>query len=132
MSDNSTIEWTDATWNVVTGCTLVSAGCANCYAVKMTHRLGAIGQACQPNPAIRKMFPGIYRYEGLTVLNPQGKRHFNGTVRCHDRMLLIPPRWRKGSRQSTERSGASCRRSGRCIPSRSLSKSVIRNGSTGI
>jgi protein gp37 len=31
MSDKSAIEWTDATWNPVTGCTKVSPGCGNCY-----------------------------------------------------------------------------------------------------
>lgn len=38
MSDNSTIEWTDATWNVVTGCTKVSPGCDNCYAETFAER----------------------------------------------------------------------------------------------
>jgi protein gp37 len=35
MSGYSTIEWTDATWNPVTGCTKVSAGCAHCYAERL-------------------------------------------------------------------------------------------------
>ena len=43
MSD-SKIEWTDKTWNPVTGCTKVSAGCKNCYAEKMARRLKAMGQ----------------------------------------------------------------------------------------
>ena len=38
MSDNSAIEWTDATWNPVTGCTKVSPGCAHCYAETITLR----------------------------------------------------------------------------------------------
>jgi protein gp37 len=38
MSDRSRIEWTDATWNPVTGCTPVSAGCVNCYARRMAQR----------------------------------------------------------------------------------------------
>ena len=38
MSDNSAIEWTDATWNPVTGCTKVSPGCAYCYAESITLR----------------------------------------------------------------------------------------------
>lgn len=38
MSDNSTIEWTDATWNPVTGCTKVSPGCDNCYADTFSER----------------------------------------------------------------------------------------------
>lgn len=40
----STIEWTDATWNPVTGCTKVSPGCKHCYAERMAHRLQAMGQ----------------------------------------------------------------------------------------
>jgi len=38
MSDKSKIEWTDATWNPVTGCTKVSEGCRNCYALKFAER----------------------------------------------------------------------------------------------
>jgi protein gp37 len=38
MADTSTIEWTDATWNVVTGCTKVSPGCDNCYAETFSER----------------------------------------------------------------------------------------------
>lgn len=44
MSQNSSIEWTDATWNPTTGCTKVSPGCVNCYAERMAHRLKAMGQ----------------------------------------------------------------------------------------
>ena len=39
----SSIEWTERTWNPVTGCTKVSPGCKNCYAEKMAHRLQAMG-----------------------------------------------------------------------------------------
>lgn len=38
------IEWTDKTWNPVTGCTKISTGCVNCYAEVMAHRLCAMGQ----------------------------------------------------------------------------------------
>ncbi len=41
---NSKIEWTESTWNPVTGCTKISAGCANCYAERMAKRLQAMGQ----------------------------------------------------------------------------------------
>lgn len=44
MSQNSSIEWTDATWNPTTGCTKISPGCANCYAERMAVRLKAMGQ----------------------------------------------------------------------------------------
>jgi protein gp37 len=40
VSDKSTIEWTDATWNPVTGCSKVSPGCANCYAETLSLRFG--------------------------------------------------------------------------------------------
>ena len=44
MAQDSTIEWTDATWNPVTGCTKISPGCKNCYAHRMARRLHAMGQ----------------------------------------------------------------------------------------
>ncbi len=43
MADNSSIEWTEATWNPVTGCTKVSQGCKHCYAERMAKRLKAMG-----------------------------------------------------------------------------------------
>lgn len=43
MANNSSIEWTEATWNPVTGCTKISPGCDNCYAERMSHRLKAMG-----------------------------------------------------------------------------------------
>ena len=77
----SNIEWTEQTWNPITGCTRVSAGCDNCYAVEMTHRLEGMGQT--------------EKYGGLTVMNNKGDRHFNGTVRCHEDTLSIPLKRRK-------------------------------------
>jgi protein gp37 len=50
MADSS-IEWTDSTWNPVAGCTVITAGCTNCYAMRMAARLAAMGQA---------------KYDGLT------------------------------------------------------------------
>ena len=44
MAENSSIEWTDATWNPTTGCDKVSPGCKNCYAERMAIRLKAMGQ----------------------------------------------------------------------------------------
>jgi len=43
MADKSSIEWTDASWNPVTGCDKISDGCKNCYAEKMSNRLKAMG-----------------------------------------------------------------------------------------
>lgn len=45
MATNSHIEWTDATWNPVTGCSKVSTGCKHCYADRMANRLKAMGQS---------------------------------------------------------------------------------------
>jgi protein gp37 len=44
MSAKSPIEWTEATWNPVTGCNKISAGCKNCYAEQLSRRLKAMGQ----------------------------------------------------------------------------------------
>ncbi|MBE1576680.1 DUF5131 family protein [Amycolatopsis roodepoortensis] len=45
MSDGSSIEWTEATWNPTTGCDRVSAGCDHCYALTLAKRLKAMGSA---------------------------------------------------------------------------------------
>lgn len=74
---NTKIEWTDTTWNPVSGCTRASAGCDNCYAVTMTKRLEAMGQA---------------KYAGLVNI---GKNHFNGVVKCHEEALTLPLGWKK-------------------------------------
>src|SRR5215471_15556829 len=42
MADSSAIEWTDATWNPVTGCTKISAGCDNCYAARFSERFRGV------------------------------------------------------------------------------------------
>ncbi len=43
MGDKTAIEWTDATWNVLVGCTKVSEGCDHCYAIGVAHRGGFDG-----------------------------------------------------------------------------------------
>lgn len=45
MASKSSIEWTEYTWNPVTGCTKASPGCLNCYAERMAKRLQAMGLA---------------------------------------------------------------------------------------
>jgi protein gp37 len=42
MAENSAIEWTDTTWNPVTGCTKISAGCDNCYAARFSERFRGV------------------------------------------------------------------------------------------
>lgn len=73
------IEWTDATWNPVAGCTIVTAGCTNCYAMEMARRLQAMN---------------VEKYRGLT--RRSGKRTiWNGVVREDRSALDIPLRWKK-------------------------------------
>ena len=75
----SQIEWTDATWNPVAGCSLASQGCKNCYAMKMARRLEAMG---------------VEKYQGLT--QKHGKNiTWNGRVREDRASLEIPVRWKK-------------------------------------
>ncbi|WP_448954892.1 DUF5131 family protein [Labrys neptuniae] len=75
----SQIEWTDATWNPVAGCSIVSAGCTNCYAMEMARRLDAMAMP---------------KYRGLT--RRSGKRTiWNGIVREDYASLKIPYGWRK-------------------------------------
>lgn len=68
MAASSPIEWTDATWNPVTGCDKVSPGCAHCYAERMARRLQAMGQ--------RNYADGF-------------------AVRTHEHMLEHPLRWKR-------------------------------------
>jgi len=49
MANGSSIEWTESTWNPVTGCTKLSPGCKHCYAERMAKRLQAMGQANYAN-----------------------------------------------------------------------------------
>lgn len=68
MASCSKIEWTDCTWNPVTGCTKISSGCKYCYAERMAKRLKAMGNAS----------------------------YFNGfDLTIHERLLELPLRWKK-------------------------------------
>lgn len=58
MSTVSAIEWTEVTWNPVTGCTKVSAGCERCYAERMAGRLRAMGVAKYRNGFRTTIHPG--------------------------------------------------------------------------
>src|SRR5688572_16634651 len=49
MGQNTAIEWTETTWNPLTGCTKISPGCTHCYAERMSLRLRAMGQANYAN-----------------------------------------------------------------------------------
>ena len=58
MAQGSKIEWTEATWNPVTGCTKVSPGCRNCYAERLSKRLRAMGVAQYENEFSLTLHPG--------------------------------------------------------------------------
>ena len=78
MADRSHIEWTDATWNVITGCSVVSPGCTNCYAMKLA------GTRLQHHPS----------RQGLTTMSKAGPV-WNGQVRFNADWLDQPLRWTK-------------------------------------
>jgi protein gp37 len=82
------IQWTDETWNPIVGCSVISPGCTNCYAMKMAGRLEAIAAATgKPTP-----------YAGTTQHSKAG-RVWNGTLRqAPEKTLLAPLRWTKPRR----------------------------------
>ena len=80
MATNSSIEWTEATWNPVVGCSIVSPGCTNCYAMRMARRLEAMGQP---------------KYAGTTRMSG-GRPKWNGTVRIDKDSVNLPRKWRTG------------------------------------
>lgn len=77
MSDNTPIEWADATCNAVNGCSVLSPGCKHCYAMKQAHRVD-------------------FR-RGL-VSRTAGGQVWNGDVYLHEKSLLQPLRWRRPRR----------------------------------
>jgi protein gp37 len=79
MAGLSDIEWTDATWNPITGCAMVSPGCTNCYAMRMAARLQAMNHSS---------------YKAVT--RKSGKRPvWTGTINLVEGSLDIPLRWKK-------------------------------------
>ncbi len=80
MVSNSTIEWTEATWNPVAGCTVLSSGCTNCYAMRLAHRLSAMGSE---------------KYEGLTRVSG-GRAKWNGKIALDWKALEAPRKWKIG------------------------------------
>lgn len=76
MAETS-IEWTDATWNPVAGCTVFTAGCTNCYAMRMAARLEAMG---------------VDKYAGLTRKSG-GRAKWTGKLYLDRQSLSIPATW---------------------------------------
>ena len=62
MAHNSNIEWTESTWNPVTGCTKISTGCKNCYAERMAKRLCAMNADNYRNGFKLTMHPHVLEY----------------------------------------------------------------------
>jgi protein gp37 len=81
MSDGTHIEWCDATWNIITGCSVVSAGCKHCYAMKLA------GTRLQHHPS----------RAGLTTSTAAGPV-WNGQVRFNEQWLSQPLAWRRPRR----------------------------------
>ena len=81
MGAKSKIEWTDATWNALYGCSRVSEGCRNCYAERHIHRFAGPGQ----------------RHEGLTVIRG-GRPGWTGEIQLRPDRLEIPLRWQGSKR----------------------------------
>lgn len=78
----SAIEWTDATWNPIAGCSVVSPGCTNCYAMRMAARLQRMGHA---------------KYAGTT--RKSGDRYvWTGQINTSRRALDIPLKWTRSRR----------------------------------
>ena len=78
MAGLSDIEWTDATWNPVSGCAIISPGCTNCYAMRMAARLQAMDH------------PG---YRG-TTRKSGGRPKWTGRIHLNEAALGIPLKWR--------------------------------------
>jgi protein gp37 len=78
MATISKIEWTDATWNPVSGCLMVSPGCTNCYAMRMAARLQAM-----EHPS----YAGVIRKSG-------GRPVWTGRLHLNEAALEVPLRWR--------------------------------------
>ena len=80
MGDKTGINWTDATWNPVVGCTIVSDGCSYCYAMPQAARLEAMG---------------VEKYAGLTRRTADGRPVWSGAVRLAEEALDQPLRWQR-------------------------------------
>lgn len=80
MVSRSSIEWTEATWNPVTGCNVISPGCTNCYAMRLAARLAAMGSE---------------KYEGTTRTSG-GRAKWNGKIKLDYLSLDAPRRWKQG------------------------------------
>ena len=87
MSVTSKISWCDSTWSPLVGCSRVSSGCANCYAVKEVRRLSG-----NPHPKIAADFAGLVERHG------NGQLDWTGQVRVFQDRLRQPLHWKRPRR----------------------------------
>ena len=101
MGDKTNIEWTDETWNPIVGCSVVSPGCTNCYAMKQAARIemmhegrhalhagdGGVNANAPPTP-----------YAGLTQASKAGPVWTGKVAMANDQTLTKPLRWKRGRR----------------------------------
>lgn len=80
MVSRSSIEWTEATWNPVAGCKIISPGCTNCYAMRMAARLAAMGSS---------------KYVGTTRISG-GRSKWTGVLTTDTASLEAPKKWKQG------------------------------------
>ena len=86
------IEWTEATWNPIVGCSIVSPGCTNCYAMKMAARIEAMGSAQGRDT----------HYAGLTPRTKAGAVWTGRIAVAPDSIMTQPLRWKRPRRISRE------------------------------
>lgn len=93
MAGKTNIEWTEQSWNPIVGCSIVSPGCTNCYAMKMAHRLQAMAEADKPRWTEKGV--GVGHYAGTTkVVN--GNAVWTGKLAlAPDHVLTAPLRRKK-------------------------------------
>ena len=96
MGDKSKIEWTDATWNPIRGCSRVSEGCRNCYAERQAARFGGKGQPYEGTINYRSQVSGLTYTNRGAAGSAVGS--WNGTIKVIEEHLTDPLRWKKPRR----------------------------------
>jgi protein gp37 len=79
MAGLSEIEWTDATWNPISGCVMISPGCTNCYAMRMAGRLQAMGHSAYADSTRKSGARSVW----------------TGRIQLIEKVVSTPLSWRK-------------------------------------
>lgn len=116
MADHTPIEWTDATWNPIVGCSLVSPGCTNCYAMRQAARIESMdaGQAMERFRGMTAQFLdyGTPEQNAAAAKTLEPRTHYAGTTKTvnnravwtgkvalsPEHILAQAMRWRRGRR----------------------------------